>query len=88
MENNISIRIYVQRTPNGHWAQQGVWDYDIEGVMPQLGWEGQIDTEIVMFDESWSLDDNVCEDPDCYAGTRPHQHLYNSTAVIRAESRE
>tara|TARA_R110002110_G_scaffold22314_1_gene86897 strand:+ start:90 stop:386 length:297 start_codon:yes stop_codon:yes gene_type:complete len=92
MENNISVRIHIQRKPNYDIKSLPVkWEYEVEGVMPHFGWEGQIDTEIVVFDKGWSPcddlynTDNVCEDyKDCYAGTEPHQHLYNSTAVIRS----
>jgi len=91
MENNISVRIHIQRKPNYHFGNHG-WEYEVEGVMPHFGWEGQIDTEIVVFDKSWALPDdthngdNVCEDyKDCYAGTEPHQHMYNTTAVIRSK---
>ena len=87
MDNNISVSIHIEKKNNG--------EYDIEAVLTEFGWEGQIDTEIVIFDNSWSLPsfsdnpDNVCEDYRCYGpDTRPHKHLTMSTAVIRAESRE
>tara|TARA_Y100000310_G_C19948079_1_gene475596 strand:+ start:14 stop:259 length:246 start_codon:yes stop_codon:yes gene_type:complete len=81
MENNISIRIYIQ-------------DGKLEQLVPEFPWEGQIDVQVIVHDEY--LDPaGSCEDKDCPEAPDPnalrqvlHYHDYFSTAVIRAESRE
>ena len=84
MENNISIRIYIQ-------------DGKLEQLVPEFPWEGQIDVQVIVHDEY--LDpvdvDGICKDKDCPEAPDPnalrqvlHYHDYFSTAVIRAESRE
>ena len=68
MENNISIRIYMK---NGK----------VEAVVPQWGWYGQVDVEVV------TALPKACKDKTCHEDG-PHRHETISTAVISAESRE
>ena len=82
MENNISIRIYIQ-------------DGKLEQLVPEFPWEGQIDVQVIVRDEYLEIDDYICRDKDCPEAPDPnalrqvlHYHDYFSTAVIRAESRE
>jgi len=76
MENNISIRIYIE---NGK----------LEQLVPEFPWEGQIDVQVVYHDVEFDkLDGKLCREFACPDGPELHKHDYFSTAVIRAESRE
>jgi len=81
MENNISIRIYIQ-------------DGKLKQLVPEFPWEGQIDVQVVYHDVEFDeLDGEFCSISECPegpadGGPKLHYHDYFSTAVIRAESRE
>ena len=75
MENNISIRIYIQ-------------DGKLEQLVPESPWEGQIDVQVVYHDVEFDkLDGELCSISECPEGPELHRHDYYSTAVIRAENR-
>ena len=75
MENNISVRIYME---NGKLDQ----------IVPEFPWEGQIDVQVVYHDVEFDeLDGEFCRLSECPEGPKLHRHDYFSTAVIRAESR-
>jgi len=75
MENNVSIRIYIQ-------------DGKLEHIVPEFPWEGQIDVQVVYHDVEFDkLDGKFCSTSECPEGPKLHWHDRFSTAVIRAESR-
>jgi hypothetical protein len=76
MENNIAVRIYIE-------------DGKLDAVVPERPWEGQIDTEVIFYDQEYEeLDGDLCKIEDCGAGPRLHRHDHMSTAVIRAANRK
>jgi hypothetical protein len=76
MENNISIRIYIN-------------DGKLDQLVPEFPWEGQIDVQVVYHDVEFDeLDGEFCRLSECPEGHKLHRHDYFSTAVIRAERRE
>jgi len=74
MDNNISVRIYIQ-------------DGTLKHIVPEFPWEGQISAQVVYHDiEFDKLDGSFCREFACPEGPELHKHDWFTTAVIRAES--